>query len=73
MATEAKEWKSGVADEDWKVSICERDIRDAKRAVSLFEDVLGAPLEQFSGRQIRSAMDAYIASAQASIERGKAA
>jgi hypothetical protein len=68
-----KVWKAGNADEDWKVSICQRDIRDAKAAIKLVEYILGDAIEDFTGQQIKAAVAAYVASAEVSIERGEAA
>ncbi len=65
-----KIWRGGNADEGWKVDICKCDMRMVKETYSTVEYILGAPMENFTGRQIADAMNAYSESARRSIEKG---
>lgn len=76
-----KEWKSGPADEPWKVAICERDIEDAKKVIRFIHSVLvgghksldamSDDLRRMTGVQIIKGLNDYIDSRLKSIEDGK--
>ena len=63
-----KTWKAGCADEQWKVDICVRDVKEAVSALLFLEYVTGSPLKELTGSQIEDALKAYAASAAKSIE-----
>lgn len=72
-----KVWKSGIADEPWKVAICERDIEIARELLSTLCYILtdcGKDLEQgeralceMSGADIVHGVKAYAAKSARSI------
>ncbi|KQV83251.1 hypothetical protein [Rhizobium sp. Root1220] len=63
----SKEWKTGVADEDWKVAICTRDIEMVARTIATIEYVMGGMIDTFTGAEIRQALMVYAESAKKSI------
>lgn len=65
-----KQWNVGTADEDWKVDICNTDIAHANSSINRIEYILGAPVENFTGDEIKKAVLDYISSCRKSIERG---
>lgn len=74
---EVKRWKTGLADEDWKVAVCQRNEAEAKKMLSLLHYILVGgnktetemllDISQLTGIQIADGIRNYIVSAQKSV------
>ena len=83
LSADFKKWAEGVADEAWKVRICQRDARHARELMRRLAYILGgdgpcisqedcaAVISKFEGAQIAEALIRYEQSALKSIENGK--
>lgn len=75
--SEVKTWKAGLADEDWKVAVCQRDEAEAKKMLSQLHYILVGgnktetemllDISQLTGIQIADGIRNYIVSAQKSV------
>lgn len=65
----AKTWKIGVADEPWKVAICERDIEAARQLIVQLCYIIGdeAVISAMSGAEILKALRDYAKSSALSM------
>ena len=66
-----KTWRAGVADEPWKVAVCHSEIDLAKNVLSGLTYILGAGPENFTGAEIKQAIEAYASSGRKSIAAGE--